>query len=313
MIQNILWAVSFFSLWLVLIWLQVMYLEEPKKHRCKETPLVTIAIAAYNEERTIEKTISSIAKADYPKDKIEIIVVNDGSRDRTADVVEELIKKYPDFGIKLISKPNGGKASAINRALEAAKGELFGVVDADSRISPNCMRMMAPYFAEKNLGAVISRIKVDKPNKLLERIQRFEYIMSNMIRKLMASIGTLALTPGVLSIYRTKLIRELGGFDENRANLTEDLEIAMRLKYNGYDVKMESESIVYTVVPKTIKGLWRQRIRWARGYIYNHVKYKDMFFSRKHSLFGVFQMPVNILVLILLIINVSIISWAFLS
>ena len=313
MIQNVLWVVSFFSLWLIIVWLQVMYLEEPKKRIRKDLPSFTIAVAAYNEEKTIEKTVSSIAKADYPKEKIEVIIVNDGSTDKTAEVIETLIKKYKELDIQLINKKNGGKASAINIALKKAKGELFGVVDADSRISTGCMKIIVKHFYESNVGAVISRIKVDKPNTLLERIQRFEYIMSNMIRKLMAAIGTLAMTPGVLSVYRTEIIRKLGGFDQNKANLTEDLEIAMRLKYHGYDVDMEPESIVHTVVPPTLKGLWRQRIRWARGYIYNHWKYRSMFFSRKHSLFGLFQMPVNIIVLMLLIVNISILSWIFLS
>lgn len=310
MLQNILWIISFFSLWLVLIWLQVMYLEDEPKKKDDEAPIISIGVPAYNEGKTITKTINSIVKSNYPSDKIEIIVVNDGSTDNTADIVNRLIKKHKGFGIRLINKENGGKASAVNTALREAKGELFGVVDADSRIEKDCIRLLMPHFDNDNVGSVISRIKVDKPKKILERIQRFEYIMSNMIRKLMAKIGTLALTPGVLSVYRTRLIRKLGGFDENKENLTEDLEIAMRLKYHGYKVEMEPKSITHTVVPKSLKPLWGQRIRWARGHIYNHWKYRSMFFSRKHALFGIFQMPINILVIILLIINISIIAYS---
>jgi cellulose synthase/poly-beta-1,6-N-acetylglucosamine synthase-like glycosyltransferase len=313
MLEHVLWVISFFSLWLVIIWLQIMYFGEPKKRIKKEFPSITIAIAAYNEEKTIIKTINSIAKADYPKEKIEIIVVDDGSTDNTADAVDSLIKKYKDFDIKLFSKKNGGKATAINVALEHAKGEIFGVVDADSRIEPNCIKILMPHFNEREVGAVISRIKVDKPRKMLERVQRFEYIMSNMIRKLMAKIDTLAMTPGVLSVYRTSLVRKVGGFDENERNMTEDLEIAMRLKYHGYKVEMEPKSITHTTVPPNLGKLWRQRIRWSRGYIYNHWKYKSMFFSNKHRLFGIFQMPINILVVMLLIINISIISYSLLN
>jgi len=310
MLQNILWIVSFFSLWLVMVWLQIMYLDEPKKQKNTELPSVTIAVAAYNEEKTISKTIRSLVMSNYPKDKIEIIVVNDGSRDRTAEVVDSLIKKYKDFSIRLINKENGGKASAINAALENASCELFGVVDADSRIEPNCLKFLVPHFGTEEIGAAVSRIKVDRPKNMLERIQRFEYIMSNMIRKLMAAIGTLAMTPGVLSLYRISLLKQLGGFDESKKNLTEDLEIAMRLKYHGYKIEMDYRSITHTVVPHSIKALWRQRVRWARGYIYNHWKYRKMFFSRKHSLFGIFQMPVNVLVVLLLILNICIISYS---
>ncbi len=310
MLQHVLWIISFFSLWLVILWLQIIYWEEPEESKSKRIPSITIAVAAYNEEKTIAKTVDSLVKADYPKDKIEIIVVNDGSRDNTANVVESLIKKYKDFRIILINKKNGGKASAVNAALEIAHGELFAVVDADSRIEPESLKLIVPHFNKKNAGAVISRVKVDKPKKMLERMQGFEYIMSNMIRNLMAKIGTLAMTPGVLSVYRTELIKELGYFDENKNNMTEDLEIAMRLKYNGHRVYMEPKSVTHTLVPPTIKALWRQRIRWARGWVYNHWKYKSMFFSRKHGIFGIFQMPVNAIVIVLLMLNVGIISYS---
>lgn len=313
MIGDILWIVSFFSLWLITVWLQIIYFDEPKKQKKIKFPSVTVAVAAYNEEKTIEKTINSLVRADYPKDKVEIIVVNDGSTDGTAAIVNSLINKHSSHNIRLITKKNGGKASAINTALDNATCELFGVVDADSRIEPNCLKLVIPHFTDNKIGAVISRVRVDKPKKMLDKVQRFEYIMSSMIRKLMATIGTLAITPGVLSVYRTPLLKKLGGFDESEDNLTEDLEIAMRLKYHGYKVKMEHNSIVHTVVPQSVNALWRQRIRWARGYIHNHWKYRKMFFSRKHSLFGIFQMPVNVMVVLLLILNVSIISYVFLN
>jgi len=310
MLQNILWIISFFSLWIVIIWLQVMYQEDEPKKKKEDLPVISIGIPAYNEGRTITKTIDSIVKSDYPQGKIEIIVVDDGSKDNTVKVVEGLIKKYKDFDIKIRTKENGGKASAVNVALKMARGEIFGVVDADSRIEKDCMRLLVPHFDKEGVGAVISRIKVDQPKIIIEKIQRFEYIMSNMIRRLMARLGTLSLTPGVLSVYKTKLIRKMGGFDENRKNLTEDLEIAMRLKYYGYNVEMEPKSITHTLVPQGLKILWKQRIRWARGHIYNHWKYRSMFFSKKHRLFGIFQMPINVIVIILLMVNVSIITYS---
>jgi len=315
MLHNALWVVSFFSLWFIILWLQVLYLERPKKENRKKIrlPSITIGVPAYNEEKTIEKTVDSIVKADYPKEKVEIIIVNDGSKDNTVSVVKQIIQKYPSYDIKLVNKKNGGKASANNTALRKAKGELFAVVDADSRIEKNCIKLLVRHFENEKVGAAISRIKVDKPKTLLERMQRFEYIMSNMIRKLMSNIGTLALTPGVLSMYRTELVRKLGGFDANRENLTEDLEIAMRLKYHNYMVVMDTDSITHTVVPKKMHSLWRQRIRWSRGFIYNHWKYRDMFFSKKHSIFGLFQMPADAVVVLLLLLNVGIVSYSLLN
>lgn len=307
MLQYILWGISFITLWLTLIWLNFLYVEKPSR-KLSSFPKVTFGIPAHNESETILKTIRSLVAAKYPSGKKEIIVVDDGSSDGTADVVRAYVKQT-GIPIKVISKKNGGKASALNVALDNASGEFFAVMDADSRISSDCIVLTLSNFSEKNVGAVISRVRVDEPKNLLERMQRFEYIMSGMIRKIMCNFGTLSITPGVLSTYRTSVLRGLGGFTSDRENLTEDLEIAMRLKYNGYAIRMEPESITYTHVPSSFNELWRQRIRWARGYIYNHVKYWKMFFSKTHGVFGTFQMPVNVLVVLLLIANVGVIMF----
>ena len=313
MLQHIIWGILFFTLWLTIIWISFLYADEPKKSKLKHYPKISVAIPAYNEEKTIKKTVNSLINSDYPRDKIELIIVNDGSKDNTAKVAKEIIKKNPKFNIILINKANGGKSSAVNAALDKATGEFFSVVDADSRVAPDGIKQILPYFYDEEVGAVISRVRVDVPKKTLERIQFFEYIMSNMIRKLMALLGTLHITPGVLSTYKTKVLRKVGGFTKDRNNLTEDMEIAMRLKYHGYKIEMQTKSLTHTLVPKDLKSLWRQRIRWARGYIYNMWLYKSMIFSRKHGVFGLFQMPINVLVVAVLMINISIIAYSFLD
>ena len=309
MLQHLLWAILFFTLWLTIIWISILYADDPKKTKLKRYPKVTIGIPAYNEAKTIEKTVNSIVKADYPKEKIEIIIVNDGSTDNTAKTAKEILKKNKGYNIILINKANGGKSSAVNAAIKRATGEFFAVVDADSRIEKDAIKLVVPHFDNPEVGAVISRVRVDVPKKTLEKIQFFEYIMSNFIRKLMAVIGTLAITPGVLSVYRTTTLRAVGGFTKDRNNLTEDMEIAMRLKYNGYMIEMETSSTTHTLAPNTLNSLWKQRIRWARGYLFNMWKYKSMLFSKKHGIFGIFQMPVNILVVALLLVNISIIVY----
>lgn len=312
MLQYILWGICFFTLWITIVWIAYVYGDE-EEPKAKKLPSVTIAIPAYNEEKTLSKTVNSIIKSNYPKNKLNIIIVNDGSKDNTSKVAKELIKKHKSFKIKLINKKNSGKASAVNTALDLAKTELFAVVDADSRISKNSIRTLVPHLENPKTGAAISRIKIDSPKNIIEKVQRFEYIMSTLLRKIMASLGTLSMTPGVLSMYKTSLLKKLGGFTKEKENLTEDLEIAMRLKYNGYDVILDHKSITYTKAPETFDKLWKQRIRWSRGYIYNHVKYKDMFLSKKHGFFGIFQLPVNALAIILLIINIGIISVMFIN
>ncbi|MBN1645214.1 glycosyltransferase [Candidatus Woesearchaeota archaeon] len=309
MLQHVLWGISFITLWLTIIWLHYLFANEPETKELTENPKITLAIPAYNEEKTILKTINSIIEADYPIDKKEIIIVNDGSTDKTAQVVEAIIKKNQSHNIILLqhAKNSGNKSIAVNTALDNATGEYFSVLDADSRISKNGIKLLLPYFYNQKVGAVISRVKVETPNKILEKIQFFEYIMSNMIRKLMSLLGTLHITPGVLSTYKTETLRKIGGFTRDRNNLTEDMEIALRLIQNGYKIEMQPESITYTFVPKGIKTLWRQRLRWARGYIYNMWSYRKMMFSPKHGIFGIFQMPVNVIIVITLIVNITII------
>jgi len=308
MLQHVLWGITFFSLWLTMIWLHYLFEEEPRKRELKHKPTITLAIPAFNEEKTIAKTVQSIIQSDYPADKIEIIIVDDCSKDSTSTAAQELIEQNPSFNIKLIRhEQNKGKAEAVNSALDQATGEYFAVVDADSRIAKDGIKLVLPYFYNDQIGAVISRVKVESPHKLIERIQYFEYIMSSMIRKLMALLGTLHITPGVLSTYKTEVIRKVGGFTKDRNNLTEDMEIALRLISHGYRIEMQPDSITHTLVPKSLKKLWKQRIRWARGYLYNMWKYKRLMLSTKHGTFGLFQMPINILVVATLILNVGII------
>lgn len=311
MIENILWVLSFFSLWLTIIWLSFLYLEEchPKKE-LKRMPFVSVAIPVYNETRTnISRTINSLMKMDYPKERFEIIAVNDGSKDNTADIVRSMINQNPLFNIKLIDKEkNEGKVAAVNSALEIARGEFFSVMDADSRIDSAALKKILLHFTNKKMGGVISVVKVDAPKNIYENLQRVEYIMSNLIRRLMASADTLFLTHGVLCVFNTAILRKIGGFSKDSAG-TEDLELALRLKEKGYLVRMEWGAVGYTHVPSNWNSLWRQRIRWFRGFIYNHLKYRAMFFNKKYDLFGMFQLPVNVLTVILLLAAVVLVSF----
>jgi len=114
-------------------------------------------------------------------------------------------------------------------------------------------------------------------------------------------------------MFRTNVLHKIGGFVQDRNNLTEDFEIALRLRRAGFVVEMATQAIGYTCVPKTMKGIWRQRLRWSRGYLYNMVNYKDLFFSKGQGVFGTFQLPMNFLAVLLLILNVGIISYDFLD
>ena len=304
MLQYVVGTITFVSLWVTLVLLNYVA-DGPRTERAKRFPLVSIVIPAYDEQDSILKTVQSLLDADYPKK--EIIVVSDGSTDNTVRVVRKFMKQHP--GIQLIDKKNGGKASAVNAGLAVARGELFAVMDADSRIDPQAIRALIPHFSNPQAGAVITRIRVDKPILFLERMQRFEYIMSSLTRFMMRNFGTLAITHGVMTMFRTKTLRELGGFVKDRNNITEDFEIALRLRRHGFLVEMEPKAIGYTRVPRTVHSVWRQRLRWSRGYLYNMMNYRDLFFAKGQGVFGAFQLPMNVIGVLLLVLNVGLISF----
>lgn len=316
MIEYVMWIISFFTLYISIVWLNFLYLTDftRKKKRYIYFPGLTVAVPAYNEENSICENLNSLVECDYPKDKLRIVVVNDGSADGTERLVRDFIAKHPGLDIRLINQKNRGKAGAVNTALAACTTELFACLDADSLIERDAVLPMVQHFSGgHDVAAVISAIKVYNPRNIYEKMQRFEYLMAVLMRKIRSAINTLAMTPGVLSIYRTSVLKDVGGFDEN--NMTEDFEIAMRLRYHGYRIVLEENSVTYTKVPDNFRMLWQQRLRWFRGYLYNHYKYRCMFFSGKYNrLFSCFQLPLNIFsifMLLFIIIFVSANSVAF--
>ena len=155
------------------------------------------------------------------------------------------------------------------------------------------------YFVNKNVGSVITPIKILKRRNLYNWLQQIEYTFTVVIRELMSRINTLYYSHGVLSVFRTSLIKEIGYFDEN--NLTEDLEIAMRLKSKGYEIIMALEALTYTNVPMTFMSLWKQRVRWYRGFLHNLKKYRKILFNKNSGAYGNFQLPLNIFSIITLV------------
>ena len=305
MFEIYIWIISFVSLYISIFWIIISSrLEKNQSNELKEFPFVTVAVPAWNEEETIINTVKSLIQLDYPKDKIEIIVVDDGSKDDTSKILKNFLKKEKISYVKVIKQNNTGKAGALNTALKIAKGDYFGVFDADSLASEKSLKLMLPYFSNEKIGAVISPIKVLNPRNTIEKIQRLEYIFSSFIRKLMSNVNTLHITHGVLSLFRTGVIRKLGGFDSKfNRNLTEDFEIALRLRKNDYQILLCEENVNYTKVPNNLKSLWFQRVRWFRGFMVNTLRYKGMVMRKRYGLLGRFQLPLELLTVCVVFIS----------
>ncbi len=307
MTEIFLWILSFISLFISLFWLQVMYIKKKDHYNDNYYLGVTILIPALNEEKNISKTIKSVLNLDYPKNKLKIIVINDDSKDKT----KEIASKFKEVLVINNEHKGIGKASALNKGLRLVRTELFAVLDADSEVMQDSLIKLVKLFRDKDTAAAISQIKIKNTNNTLTHIQRLEYILATFIRKLMTKIDTLHITPGVLSVYRTKIIKKLNNFDEN--NITEDLEIAMRLRYNNYKVRMNDEAVTYTNAPNTFKGLWHQRIRWFRGFIQNNLRYKKMFLSKKHGIMGRIQFPLNAITFFTILLTFFLMIYEFIK
>lgn len=236
-------------------------------------PFVSILVPAYNEEETLKKTVDSLLDLEYPKNKIEIIIINDGSKDRTLDIAEEYVKKHKN--VRVFTKENGGKASALNYGMKYAKGELIASFDADSMATKGALIRMIPYFvSDKKIMCVTPALKVDKPRGILQFVQAIEYDLGIFLRKAFTNYNSVHVTPGPLSVYRAEFFKKHGGYDEG--NITEDMEMALRIQSLHYKIENSMHSIVYTVPPKTFTALLRQRRRWYAGLMRNFWHYRKL-------------------------------------
>lgn len=307
----IIWGVYFLSLFIVIFWLLVLFEKgfQSEYKRLKKFFKVSVVIPAYNEEDTIEKTVNSVLNLDYPKNKLEIIVVNDGSTDATAKIVRDLIKKYKSFDLKLINQVNKGKGSALNNALKIAKGDIFVCLDADSIVKKDALKRMVPYFEDKNVAVVLPLMKVYKPKTLLQKIQGVEYLINFFYKKIMACLDCIHVTPGPFSVYRASVLKKVGGFDVN--NLTEDLEMALRLQKYNYKIIQLLAAEVYTIAPKNFKSLYKQRNRWYKGTLFNLIKHRVLIANRKYGDFGLFHMPIVLITGFLTVLMVSLMTYNY--
>ena len=312
----LLWITYLISLYFTIFWIIIFITsrfalkkQEIKRIHLKKNPYVSVIIPAYNEEDTIEMTINSVLNLNYPKNKLEIIVVNDGSTDKTGKVVKGVIAKNKGR-IILINQKNKGKAASLNNALKISKGEFFACLDADSSVEPKTLRKMLRLYEKENdddLIIVTPALKVKEPKTLLQRLQRLEYLISLFIARLMSHLDCIYVAPGPFSLYRKKDIIKLGGFDEE--NLTEDQEIAYRAQKYHYKIKQCYNAYVHTVAPHNLKGLYKQRNRWFKGSLHNLIKYRKLVLNKTYGDFGVMQTSINILIFFLCTATIFFISY----
>ncbi len=257
-----------------------------KNPEVKRFAKVTVAVSMYNAGSHLHKTIESILALDWPEDKLEVIIIDDGSKD---DSYEQAKKYLKDPRVTILQQQNMGKATAVNRALKQSRGEFFGVLDVDAFVEKECLKKMMGYFENENVMAVTPSLKVYGDTNWLQRIQRIEFLIGVYLRKVFSYLGSIHVTPGCFSIYRKSFFQKTGSYDEK--NLTEDIEVALRIQSVNYIIENSINANVYTTGHKNMKSLYRQRIRWYKGFIDNVISYRRLFSTRFGNL-GVFILPI---------------------
>jgi cellulose synthase/poly-beta-1,6-N-acetylglucosamine synthase-like glycosyltransferase len=304
------YAIAFFSLFTLNVFI-LLYLKhrndyhKPLKHS-GWTPSVSIVMPAYNEEKYIVPSLRTLLDLDYPKDKIELIVVDDGSTDNTYKVA----KAFEGPNLRVFTKPNGGKGAALNFGIKKAKGELVATMDADSYVTKNTIRELIPYFDDSDVMAVTPAVKIRESSHWLKEFQRVEYLMILFSRKLLSFIDSVPVTPGPFSLFRRKVFDEIGYFDEH--NLVEDQEIALRIQAANYKIKSSMTAEVFTEPPDSMGDLITQRVRWQRGGIRNYWKYRGMI-RPEYGDFGMYFVPLNFAALSAFFLLLGLLAYSIIS
>jgi cellulose synthase/poly-beta-1,6-N-acetylglucosamine synthase-like glycosyltransferase len=249
----------------------IHFLRRPYARARELYPCVAVIIPAWNEGAVVGRTIDHLMNMRYPRDRIRVYVVDDGSTDQTPSVIQERSVAYPGSVLHL-RRPNGGagKADALNHGLIRVEQddwyEAVLIIDADVLLTPTALRRMARHFGDTMVGGVTAYIKeASIPPNYLNRFVRYEYITAQAAaRRAQNTLGAQACLAGGAQLIRREALECLGG-QLDASTLAEDTVTTFRIQLAGYDVRFDGNAVVLAEEPNTLAALWRQRVRWARG------------------------------------------------
>jgi len=227
-------------------------------HRPEVRAPVSVIVPAYNEAANIAATVRSLVASAYPA--LEVIVVDDGSSDGTADIVERMRLR----GVRVIRQANAGKPAALNTGIRAARADLLVLVDGDTVFQPDTVYRLVQGFADPTVGAISGNTKVANRRRLLGRWQHLEYVIGfNLDRRMYDVLECMPTIPGAIGAFRREVLRAVGGVPGD--TLAEDTDLTMAVLRAGWRVVYEEAAIAWTEAPSTLRQLWRQRYRWCYG------------------------------------------------
>jgi poly-beta-1,6 N-acetyl-D-glucosamine synthase len=255
-----------------------------------EWPFVSVVLPVYNEELVVAKTLDALKASDYPL--MEVVAVNDGSTDGTLAVLTEYAKTWP--ALRVIDQPNGGKSAASNHGIDESWGEIIVTLDGDTLFEPQTIKKFARHFLEprngKEVGAVAGHVKVGNRHNLITAWQSLEYLSGICVTRMAEGLmGAISIVPGACAAWRREALVRAGGYSHD--TMAEDADLTLSLQRLGYSIVQENEAVAWTEAPLTVRGLFKQRLRWTYGNIQTLYKHRGMIFNPKYGALGMLTMP----------------------
>lgn len=309
--NSILYVFLFVTLYLEVFFL-ITFFEERLKLAVKSSstklsyyPSATIIVPCWNEEKTVSKTVDSLLRLHYPKDKLKIFIIDDGSTDSTWEVVQKFTNNPQ---VKLFHKENGGKHTAVNLGIENTGSELIGCLDADSFVDKNALHEIASAFNEDSeMMAATPMLIVHEPKTILQKMQKTEYHTGAFLKRMLSPLDAINVTPGPFSIFRREVFEKIGLY--KKAHNTEDMEFALRMQKHHMRIRNVHTAHVHTTAPETLYKLYRQRLRWAYGTMKNTLDYRFMIFRREYGILGMITLPLSFFGVFIFLYNFSFIAF----
>ena len=238
-------------------------------------PRFAVILPAHNEERVIVDSIESLLQSKTPD--FEIVVVDDGSTDRTTDVVREAYAHEPR--VRLLTKRNGGKSSALNYAIRLIDAPIVVCIDADTRLAPDALERLLVHFEDPKVGAVAGVVTVGNWKKMLARFQALEYLTAQaMDRRAFEAVNGIAVVPGAIGAWRRSAIMEAGLYGTDTS--AEDADLTIKIERAGWIVRNEPAALSVTEAPETIREFNKQRFRWMFGMLQVAFKHRGIYLQR---------------------------------
>ncbi len=271
-------------------------------------PFISVLIPCFNEEKVIVASVERILASDWRR--LEILVLDDGSGDATAQVVRSAFADEPR--VSLLSFENGGKARALNRGLALTRGDIVVALDADTLFPPNTLPRLARWFVDPRVGAVAGNAIVGNRLNLITRWQALEYVTAqNLERRALAALGAVTVVPGAVGAWRRDALTQLGGYPAD--TLAEDQDLTLAFQRAGWRVEFDSTARAFTEAPDTVRGLLNQRFRWSFGTLQCLWKHRAALFNPKRPVLGFVALPQIWLFQIILTVAAPLVDLAIVS